>query len=102
LPIAGIELLGQDMTAIEPQELGRLRWRCRRGMKELDLLLTRYVDEQFCDAPPAHQEAFRRLLDTEDSAIYAYCLGREAPPTDLLAALIERITASRRADLSCR
>jgi antitoxin CptB len=93
------------MTAIEPQELGRLRWRCRRGMKELDLLLTRYVDERFCDAPPAQQEAFRRLLDAQDSAIYAYCLGQEAPPTDLLAALIERITASPaspRADLSCR
>jgi antitoxin CptB len=90
------------MTTIELQELGRLRWRCRRGLKELDLLLTRYVDEQFRDAPPAHQEAFRRLLDAQDSAIYAYCLGQEAPPTDLLAALIERITASPRADLSCR
>ncbi len=100
MPIAGIELLGQEMTAIEPQELGRLRWRCRRGMKELDLLLTRYVDERFCDAPRAHQEAFRRLLDTEDSVIYAYCLGRQAPPTDLLAALIERITASPRVDRS--
>jgi antitoxin CptB len=90
------------MTAIEPQELGRLRWRCRRGMKELDLLLTRYVDEQFCNAPATHQEAFRRLLDAQDSAIYAYCLGLEAPPTELLTALIERITASPRADLACR
>jgi succinate dehydrogenase flavin-adding protein (antitoxin of CptAB toxin-antitoxin module) len=71
-------------------------------MKELDLLLTRYVDERFCDAPPAHQEAFRRLLDAQDSAIYAYCLGRQAPPTPLLAALIERITASPGADPACR
>jgi antitoxin CptB len=90
------------MTAIELQELGRLRWRCRRGMKELDILLRRYVDERFCDAPPAHQEAFRRLLDAQDTAIYAYCLGRQAPPTALLAALIDCITASPRADLSCR
>ena len=28
-------------------QLGRLRWRCRRGMKELDILLARYVDERF-------------------------------------------------------
>jgi len=28
-------------------ELGKLRWRCRRGMKELDVLLARYVDERF-------------------------------------------------------
>ena len=42
------------------QELGRLRWRCRRGMKELDVLLTRYVEEQLRRRVPAgHQEAFR-------------------------------------------
>ena len=29
---------------------GMARWRCRRGMKELDILLTRYVDERFRDA----------------------------------------------------
>ncbi len=38
-----------------------LRWRCRRGMKELDVLLARYVDERFCAASPAEQEAFRAL-----------------------------------------
>jgi len=27
------------------QDLGKLRWRCRRGMKELDVLLSRYVEE---------------------------------------------------------
>ncbi len=74
-------------------ELGRLRWRCRRGMRELDVLLERYVDEQFCAASRADQEAFRQLLDTQDTIIYAYCLGREAPPAHL-AGVIERITAN--------
>jgi succinate dehydrogenase flavin-adding protein (antitoxin of CptAB toxin-antitoxin module) len=27
-------------------DLGKLRWRCRRGMRELDVLLTRYVNER--------------------------------------------------------
>jgi antitoxin CptB len=71
---------------------GRLRWRCRRGMKELDILLARYMDERFCAAPPQEQEAFRRLLEIQDPVIYAYCLGSERPP-EHLAVLIERITA---------
>jgi antitoxin CptB len=82
------------MTAMESQELGKLRWRCRRGMKELDVLLTRYVEERFRDAPAAHQAAFQELLESQDTVIYAYCLGQERPPTAVLSALIEQITLS--------
>jgi antitoxin CptB len=73
--------------------LGRLRWRCRRGMQELDILLARYVDERFLNASYEEQEAFQRLLESQDTVIYSYCLGQERPP-DHLAALIERITAN--------
>ena len=72
---------------------GRLRWRCRRGMKELDILLVRYMDERFCSASNQEQEAFKGLLEIQDPVIYAYCLGQERPP-EHLAVLIERITAS--------
>jgi antitoxin CptB len=74
-----------------PEE-GRLRWRCRRGMKELDILLARYMDERFGAASPQEQAAFERLLEIQDPVIYAYCLGSERPP-EHLAVLIERITA---------
>jgi antitoxin CptB len=71
---------------------GKLRWRCRRGMKELDILLTRYVDERYGAASAEERQAFEGLLETQDPVIYAYCLGQERPP-EHLAALIERITA---------
>jgi antitoxin CptB len=74
-------------------EIGKLRWRCRRGMKELDLLLTRYVDERYRDATPDEQQAFRQLLDANDPLLYAYFLGRESPPDAVLSSLLERITA---------
>jgi len=80
------------MAPVESQELGKLLWRCRRGMKELDVLLTRYVEEQFCGAPAAHQEAFRTLLEAHDMEIYGYLLRQHRPPTALLSSLIERIT----------
>ena len=80
------------MAGEASQELGRLRWRCRRGMRELDELLRRYVDEHYAASSSAHQEAFRELLDEPDPLIHAYCLGLEAPPTPILASLIRLIT----------
>ena len=76
----------------EPADLGRLRWRCRRGMRELDILLSRYVNERFRAATAGEQAAFRRLLEAPDGDLYAYCLGYAQPPADF-AALVARITA---------
>jgi antitoxin CptB len=81
------------LPAADPAELGKLRWRCRRGMKELDLLLARYVDERFCGASKLEQEAFRQLLESQDAVLYAYCMGSERPPPRF-AALIDRITTA--------
>jgi antitoxin CptB len=81
------------LPAADPTELGKLRWRCRRGMKELDLLLARYVDERFCSASKFEQEAFRQLLESQDAVLYAYCMGTERPPPRF-AALIDRITTA--------
>ena len=80
-----------------PQELGKLRWRCRRGMKELDVLLARYMDERFCGASDAEQAAFQHLLETQDTVLYGYCMGQVRPPAHL-AALIERITTNSSID----
>jgi antitoxin CptB len=84
-------------AAPDPGELGKLRWRCRRGMKELDVLLARYMDERFCSASKLEQDTFKRLLETQDAVLYAYCLGSMRPPPQF-AALIERITAILPAD----
>jgi antitoxin CptB len=89
---------GSAAPQFEGPELGRLRWRCRRGMKELDLLLSRYVDQEYASASAAHQEAFRQLLDAQDPLIHAYCLGREPAPNAVWASLIVRITSSARND----
>jgi len=74
------------------QELGRLRWACRRGIRELDVLLTRYADEQFERASPAEQSAFRELLEQQNAVIYAYCLGQTTAPDEATRVLIEHIT----------
>jgi antitoxin CptB len=68
----------------------RLRWRCRRGMKELDVLLERYLFTRFDAAPESERDAFARILDHEDPELLAWVLGvQDAPPqfTELLAEL---------------
>jgi antitoxin CptB len=76
-------------------DLGQLRWRCRRGMKELDVLLTRYLDEQYGAAAPDLKRAFRQLLEVHDPLLYDYFLGRASPPDAGLSSLIESMTAKR-------
>ena len=66
-------------------------------MKELDILLTRYLDAHYPSASAQEQAAFQGLLQSQDPVIYGYCLGSERPP-EHLAALIERITANSSAD----
>ena len=79
-------------------DLGKLRWRCRRGMKELDVLLTRYVEEDYLAATPEQQAAFRVLLDSQDPVLNDYFLGRECPSDPVLRSLIDRITVKVRND----
>jgi antitoxin CptB len=72
-------------------ELRRLRWRCRRGMRELDQLLTRWLDRRWAHAPEAERGAFLRLLDCEDDRLWAWFLGRERPADAEIDALVRGI-----------
>jgi len=67
---------------------GRLVWRCRRGMKELDLVLLRYLRTGWPQAGATDRAAFERLLELPDPLIAAYVLGREAAPDPELARLV--------------
>ncbi|MCB1877772.1 MAG: succinate dehydrogenase assembly factor 2 [Chromatiales bacterium] len=57
----------------------RLRWQCRRGMKELDVLLCRYLDERYELAGVREQGEFHALLDCEDPDLFAWLSGRADP-----------------------
>jgi antitoxin CptB len=62
---------------------GRLRWRCRRGMRELDVLLEGYLSRRFDMADAAEQAAFLYLLEQEDPDIWAWLVGQAQPPREL-------------------
>ncbi len=59
----------------ETQELSRIKWRCRRGMLELDVLLGRYFDLHYADSETDRQDAFRQLINMQDPDLHALLIG---------------------------
>ncbi len=73
----------------------RLRWRCRRGLKELDVLLERYACAALPGASSEERRTLERLLERPDPELAGYLLAGARPEDVELAALIERILACR-------
>jgi antitoxin CptB len=77
---------------MEPDiESRRLLWRCRRGMKELDVVLERFAREHLALMSSEQKRAFTRFLDLPDPELAAYLLGYETPCEPELADLARRI-----------
>jgi antitoxin CptB len=72
-------------------EIRRLRWRCRRGMRELDQLMLRYLDGRWPQADEAERSHFLRLLDSEDDKLWRWFMGRETPQEADLDAIVKLI-----------
>jgi antitoxin CptB len=66
-------------SAVRRPPLTQLRWRCRRGMRELDVVLERYLEQRYASAPETEQRAFESLLDLPDPQLFAYLMRRETP-----------------------
>lgn len=72
-------------------ELARTRWRCRRGLLELDLLLLRFVERGYADLDPAQRAAFERLLTLADVELQGMLQGENKPTDPELAELVATI-----------
>lgn len=59
--------------------LGRLRWRARRGTRELDRLLGAWLDRCYAGAGEARRADFDALLDEADPDLWDWLVGHAAP-----------------------
>lgn len=74
---------------------GFLRWRCRRGMRELDILLGRWLDHGWTMADTCRRTAFLQLLDEPDPQLADWLLLGERPDDAALAGLLDDIVSRR-------
>ncbi len=82
------------MAAALDVEGRRLLWRCRRGLKELDVLLERYAETVLPQAGPAERGILGRFLALPDPELAEYLLSGVDPADAELAALTGRIRRS--------
>jgi antitoxin CptB len=75
-------------------QFGKLQWQCRRGMKELDFLLVRYLRERYSQAASDERAAFADFLELPDPDIARYLLAGDVPTDPRCAALCRRLLQS--------
>jgi len=73
----------------------RILWRCRRGTKELDVLLERFAKGQYAHATVEQKQAFARLLELPDPELTDYLFGYATPEEPELARLTQLIASHR-------
>jgi antitoxin CptB len=71
-------------TLIDTQALGRLRWRCRRGLLENDLFVERFFERHGAALTEAHARGLEALMELPDNDLLDLLLARTEPQGDLL------------------
>jgi len=74
---------------LTPKEFDRLRWRCRRGMLENDLILARFLDARGAAITDEEVVALDRLLDLSDNELWELLAGRQEPVDAAVRPLLE-------------
>lgn len=76
---------------IDDRERERLRWRCRRGMLELDLLFQKFIRREFDRLTEREQLVLKRIVELGDNELLDYCYGRIVADDAEVQALVRRI-----------
>jgi len=72
-------------------EMKRVRWRSRRGLLELDIVLGRFIEARYALLDDAGRQAFEVLLDMPDNPLWDMIAGKCEAQTGELQALLEQI-----------
>lgn len=80
---------------MERAEYEKLRWRCiRRALLELDVVLTRFLDEEFPSLDEDSKQAFVELADLEDWDLWPMISGQVECENPRLAPLVAKLRKS--------
>jgi antitoxin CptB len=73
------------------KNLERVRWRSRRGLLELDIILGRFIDASYMQLNDAELLVFEALLDMPDNPLWDMIADRQEATRDDHRALLEKI-----------
>jgi antitoxin CptB len=85
-----MEIQDNELANIE-----RLRWQCRRGMLELDVLLETFLEQRYPALTLPLQRQFILLLSYPDPVIHAWCVGGKPPDDKAFETLIAAIRSTK-------
>ena len=73
------------------KELERVRWRIRRGLLELDIILERFVEAHYERLTQEEKRVFEVLLDMPDTILWDMITGRQEVEQSEQQALLKKI-----------
>ena len=68
-----------------------MRWRSRRGLLELDIVLGRFIEREYARLDEAGRRAFEELLDMPDNPLWDMIAGRKQAAHAEQQALLEKL-----------
>lgn len=75
----------------EAMKISRVRWACRRGMLELDVLFQPFVEAHYEQMTLEDKNIFVRLLEGEDPVLFAWFMGHEKCLDPELSKMVIRV-----------
>lgn len=75
------------------QDKARLSWHCRRGMLELDLILSRFLEKGLDLLNTEQIKQFNALLDYTDPELFAWLMGHTEPADKDIAEIVTFVRA---------
>ncbi|MAS83311.1 MAG: succinate dehydrogenase assembly factor 2 [Legionellales bacterium] len=77
------------------EKKSRILWRCRRGIKEMDIVLQDFIKNSYDELNNENKSAFSKLLEEQDLDILNWVLGKDKPEDKTLIEIIKKIRSSR-------
>ena len=72
-------------------DAARLRWRCRRGLLELDILLQVFLEQGYEKLESGDRALFQQLLETPDTELLSWLNGLSLPPQKELKEIVRKV-----------
>ena len=85
-----------ETAALNPTDLSRLKWRCRRGLLENDLFVERFFQRHEASLTLAQVNGLQALMDLADNDLLDLLLARKEPEGDLDCPDVQAVLALMR------